>query len=108
MKFLISGKAIATSSTQKRNWTTKSGEMKHHIINPFIHDSAKSDLLAVTCIADTCVAADVYAKVLLILGEEKAIEYAKENNIIYLSVSNKGNMSMSTFLLNNFFRKKTK
>ncbi len=83
---LITNKAVATSSRMKRYW--KQGvHDKHHLVDPRTGDSSATDLVAVTVIADTCIEADVYAKVLLILGNTHALAYAKDNNLAYLAVT---------------------
>jgi thiamine biosynthesis lipoprotein len=60
--------AVATSSVAKRTWM-QGGVRRHHIIDPRTGEPAMTQALSVTAIARDIVAAEVYAKVLLIGGE---------------------------------------
>jgi FAD:protein FMN transferase len=60
---------LATSNLVKRKW----GEGYHHIIDPRTQTSSSSDLIQVTIISPDLIMAEVYTKVLLILGSEQGI-----------------------------------
>jgi thiamine biosynthesis lipoprotein len=67
---------IATSGVTKRR-----GENWHHIINPKTGQPAETDILVATVTSDTGVKADVYAKTIVIAGEEQA-KMLKDSNEI--------------------------
>ena len=54
--------ALATSGTDRRNWT-RGGLLQHHLIDPRTGRPARSPWRYVTACAATCVGADVAAKV---------------------------------------------
>ena len=54
--------ALATSGTDRRNWT-RGGELQHHLIDPRSGRPARSPWRYVTACAATCAGADVAAKV---------------------------------------------
>ncbi|WP_342046936.1 FAD:protein FMN transferase [Bacillus sp. OTU530] len=66
----LSSGALATSSTAKRRWKNN-GEWKHHLIDPRTGTSVNSRIVTVTVTAPTAVQADVWAKTVLLLGEEQ-------------------------------------
>lgn len=68
--FSLSAGALATSSTAKRRWKSN-GEWKHHLIDPRTGTSVNSRIVSVTVTAPTAVQADVWAKTVLLLGEEQ-------------------------------------
>lgn len=68
--FSLSSGALATSSTVKRRWK-RNGEWKHHLIDPRTGTSANSRIITITVTAPTAVQADVWAKTVLLLGEEQ-------------------------------------
>jgi thiamine biosynthesis lipoprotein len=59
--------AVATSSLRKRRWV-HNGETVHHIIDPRSGESARSNVLQCSVIADTAEHAEVVAKVGFIRG----------------------------------------
>lgn len=76
--------AIATSGITKRK-----GEGWHHIIDPRINQSANTDLLTATILADSATKADVYAKNIIIVGSQESLALAKKNNLkIWLQKNN--------------------
>jgi thiamine biosynthesis lipoprotein len=76
--------AIATSGITKRK-----GEGWHHIIDPRINQSADTDLLTATVLADSATKADVYAKNLIIVGSQESLALAKKDNLkIWLQKNN--------------------
>lgn len=65
----LSGGAIATSATTKRQWV-QNGIRRHHLIDPRTGMPARSGLRSVTVAASTCARAEVAAKVALVLGPQ--------------------------------------
>lgn len=73
-RLYLNHKALATSTIAKRRWQ-HDGQIKHHLINPHTGQSANTDALSVTVVAERTVLAEVYAKVALILGAEAGLAY---------------------------------
>ncbi|MEH7437603.1 FAD:protein FMN transferase [Neobacillus drentensis] len=73
---VISG-AVATSTSMKRKWIVN-GEWKHHLIDPRTGQPSDSEILSATISAPTAVEADVWAKTVLLLGEEQSKEWIKD------------------------------
>lgn len=69
--------AIATSTSMKRCWSVN-GANKHHLIDPSTGDASKSTIVSATVTAPTAVQADVWAKVALLLGEEKGKKWIRK------------------------------
>ena len=65
-----SWRAIATSSTAKRHWSTPSGTA-HHLIDPFRSTPADTYVIAVTACASTATAAEITTKNVLIQSTTK-------------------------------------
>lgn len=66
--------ALATSTTAKRRWQYR-GQTMHHLIDPRTGQPAQTDALSVTVVADRTVTAEIYAKVVLILGAAPGLAY---------------------------------
>lgn len=62
--------AIATSSTLKRRWRTDTGGTAHHLIDPRTGLPALTPFAQVTVRAESCTWAEVWAKAVLIGGDE--------------------------------------
>jgi thiamine biosynthesis lipoprotein len=62
--------AVATSTTLKRRWKTATGGSAHHLIDPRTGLPANSPFVQVTVRAETCWRAEVWAKAVLIGGDE--------------------------------------
>lgn len=62
--------AIATSTSMKRRWMVN-GEWKHHLIDPRTGSPSESSIVSATVTAPTAIEADVLAKTVLLVGEEK-------------------------------------
>lgn len=62
--------AIATSSTLKRRWRTDTGAIAHHLIDPRTGLPARTPFAQVTVRAESCTWAEVWAKAVLIGGNE--------------------------------------
>ena len=68
---------VATSGTDYRNWF-QNGQKRHHIIDPRSGESAETDLISVTVVAQDVVQAEMAAKVVLILGGEQGLAWLAE------------------------------
>lgn len=86
---MLSEKSVATSGRNRRKWMQNDLE-RHHLIDPSSHASASDELLSVTVIAGTTVAADILAKTLFIAGIEKGMKLAKQSDIPALFVRENG------------------
>ena len=88
--------AVATSSVAKRTWN-QGGKPRHHLIDPRTGEPAHTDWLSVTVIDPDVIAAEVYAKALLISGREEAPSLLKKRKeLTYLAVNPQGQLSGST------------
>lgn len=65
---------VATSGTDYRRWR-QGGRWNHHIIDPRTGQPAQTDVFAATVIAPNASEAEMAAKVALLLGSERAIEW---------------------------------
>lgn len=85
---------IATSTTLKRRWTTSAGQPAHHLIDPGTGTPSDSPLVQVTARADACWLAEVWAKAVLIGGED-TLERAIRAGIPILAFDAGGGRRMS-------------
>jgi len=76
----ISNEGIATSGNTRKHWEI-GGKKFHHLINPLDIDKFSFKLKSVTVVADTTEEADVLAKILFLMGLDKGLQFADENNI---------------------------
>ena len=67
-------RALATSTVARRRWQ-RNGHMMHHLIDPRTGQPAHTDAISVSVIADRTMAAEIHAKVALILGAEQGLTY---------------------------------
>lgn len=67
---------VATSSVVKRRWKTKTGS-NHHLIDPFAGRPSETSILSATVTAPTAALADVWAKTVLLMGEEEGSRWIK-------------------------------
>ncbi len=86
--------AIATSTTMRRRWN-RGGRWLHHIVDPRTGAPAASDVVQVTVLAPTAVAADVHAKTALILGSEAGLRWLTERSLPALLVTDGGEVVRS-------------
>lgn len=86
--------AVATSGVTRRKWENKKGKF-HHLINPKNPSNFSFDLKTVTVVAKTCEEADVWAKVLFLMGKEKGMKFSEDNDIKSLFWDYKGNIFLS-------------
>ncbi len=83
---IVSDKAIATSGINKRVWQ-KYGQPKHHIIDPRTAQSSQTNLACTTVIGESTITCDIVAKMLLIHGADKGLEYCESNNIAAIFIT---------------------
>jgi len=77
----LDNKALATSGNY-RKYYEKDGIKYSHTIDPFTGFPAQNNLLSVTVIHDDCMFADAYATALMVMGVEKAKQFAYNNSDI--------------------------
>lgn len=94
LTFHLQNKAIATSGISRRKWEHE-GKRAHHLINPFTPDQFRFDIKSVTCIMDSAEQADVWAKVLFLMGPEKGLQFAEHNHIACIFVGYQGTVRIS-------------
>ncbi len=70
----LANRALASSTVAKRRWR-KDGRLQHHLIDPRTGRPAETDLVSVTVVASRTVLADIFAKVVLLLGSEAGLAY---------------------------------
>ena len=76
----ITNAGIATSGNTRKYW--EAGNKKfHHLLNPRQAQQFSFDLKSVTVVAPTTQEADVWAKVLFILGPTEGFNFATKHNI---------------------------
>ncbi|WNR43364.1 FAD:protein FMN transferase [Paenibacillus roseipurpureus] len=63
---------VATSSTRRRRWVTREGEM-HHLIDTRSMRPSQSDVVQTTVVGPDLVACEVWAKVLCMLGTDEGV-----------------------------------
>ncbi|MEH7094935.1 FAD:protein FMN transferase [Neobacillus vireti] len=82
----VSDGAIATSTSMKRRWKVN-GRSKHHLIDATTGEPSASTIISSTVTAPTAVEADVLAKVVLLLGEErgKALLSVKKKTAVIIN-----------------------
>jgi thiamine biosynthesis lipoprotein len=74
---LVPEGGVATSGRDYRRWQ-RNGQWQHHIIDPRSGLPAQTDVMSVTVIGPTTHAAEVAAKVVLILGSDEGLSWLEE------------------------------
>lgn len=77
--------SISTSGTYKRKW-----DNHHHIIDPNIFSSSKSDIISASIIHPKGYIAEVLATASIIWGKEKAKIFLNKNKISYIFIGHDG------------------
>jgi thiamine biosynthesis lipoprotein len=86
---------VATSSVMKRTWS-QGDKVRHHLIDPRTGEPAVNDWLSVTVISPDLITADVYAKAILIAGENGLDDLLQTNEeLTYIVVNQWGELSGS-------------
>ena len=90
----LQDEGIATSGISRKHWQI--GEKKfHHLINPKDPKTFSYDIKTVTVISEKTVEADGRAKTLVLMGKERGLQFANENNIKALFLDYRGNVYIS-------------
>ncbi len=90
----LHNQGIAISGISHKSWAI--GEKKfHHLINPKNPQNFSFDLKTVAVIKEKTVEADGRAKVLFLMGREKGLEFANQNNLKTLFLDYKNNVYLS-------------
>lgn len=76
---LVSGRGLATSSTQKRRWR-RAGLAQHHILDPASGLPAEPVWRSVTVAAATCLRANAFSTAAIVAGRD-AVEMLRENHL---------------------------
>jgi len=90
----ISDEAVATSGITRRKWES-GGRKFHHLINPRNFKKFDFDLKSVTVIKENTISADVWAKVLFLMGIKEGIEFYNSKKIKSLFLDYKSNLYLS-------------
>ena len=91
---ILENSAVATSGITRRKWEIR-GKKYHHLINPMYPYNFSFNLKSVTVVDKMCEKADVFAKVLYMMGIEAGMNFAKEKNIASLFLDYRGNIYLS-------------
>ncbi|NOZ07205.1 MAG: FAD:protein FMN transferase [Chloroflexi bacterium] len=70
----VRDRAVATSSRTKRRWV-RGEQRQHHLMDPRHGRPSQSDLLSVTIVAQRAAIAEIYAKVVFLLGSAAGLNY---------------------------------
>ncbi len=76
----LSNKSLATSGSY-RKFVERNGKRYSHAIDPKTGYPVQHTLLSVSVLADDCATADAYATAFLVMGLDKAMEMAKQQNL---------------------------
>ncbi|NTW15406.1 MAG: FAD:protein FMN transferase [Candidatus Moranbacteria bacterium] len=87
---ILSDRAVATSGTDRRRWTTVDGRVRHHLIDPRTGKSAETDIVSATVVAESVVRAETFAKSLCILGSSEAEPFARRHALPMFLVTDDG------------------
>lgn len=85
---LVAG-GLATSGRDRRHWT-RSGQSRHHIIDPSTGSPSTSDLMRVTVVGRTAVDAEILAKHLFLMGSGAAVRTADRERLPAILVTEDG------------------
>ena len=87
--------AVATSSIMKRTWI-QGENVRHHLIDPRTGEPAETDWLCTTVLTPDILAAEVYAKSILIAGANEASNLLKaKKDMTWIAVDRNGNLTGS-------------
>lgn len=99
----LENEGIATSGISRKRWLF--GDKKvHHLINPKDPENFSYNIKTVTVIEEKTVEADGRAKVLVLMGKEKGLEFANKNNIKALFLDYRGNVWLSKAIRENIIK----
>jgi FAD:protein FMN transferase len=86
----VGNNGIATSGDY-RNYFEEDGVRYSHLINPLTGSPITHNLVSVTVVAASCMTADGLATALSIMGKDKALSLAIENQLAVLLITKEGN-----------------
>ena len=72
---------VATSGKDRRRWN-QNGLPRHHIIDPYTGQSAKTNVMTVTIVAPTVMEAEAAAKAVFILGGEEGLNWIEADPVL--------------------------
>ena len=72
---------VATSGRDRRLWN-QNGLPRHHIINPYTGQPAKTNVMTATIVAPTVMEAEAAAKAVLILGGEEGLKWIESDPVL--------------------------
>lgn len=80
---LLNRGGVATSGRDYRRWKNrKSDPWQHHIIDPRTREPAQTDVLSVTVVAPTILAAEMAAKIVLIEGSQRGLAWLEAHSTL--------------------------
>jgi FAD:protein FMN transferase len=91
----IANAGIATSGISRKKWQIN-GKKFHHLVNPKDPNNFSYELRTVSVIAENTENADGRAKVLVLMGKEKGMEFSEKNKIAAFFLDYKGNIFISS------------
>ena len=91
----VRDRAVATSTTARRRWSTQGREC-HHLIDPRTGLPSESGVISATVVAESVASAEVLAKVALLLGPEAGLRFLEDQQDVEgLLVLTEGEMRWS-------------
>ncbi|MCR5451180.1 MAG: FAD:protein FMN transferase [Lachnospiraceae bacterium] len=90
-----SNKSIVTSGTYERYFIVND-KLYHHILNPFTGYPEDNDISSVTVITDSSTDADALSTALFLMGKDKALSFAKENDDVDIIIITNGGEIISS------------
>ena len=88
----LSDGGITTSSTHSRRWLHQ-GLERHHVIDPATGTTSRTDLAAVTVVANAGWLAEAHATAALLRGSSEAIRYLQARGLSGLAVTHDGQVA---------------
>lgn len=101
---LLKDCAVATSGINRRRWRVNNQE-KHHLIDPNTGESANTDVVSVTVVSGDAESADIWAKVLCILGSNEGLRRAEEKAIPGIFVEQNGSIQYTQYVKSYVWKK---
>ncbi|MFL6518037.1 MAG: FAD:protein FMN transferase [Bacillus sp. (in: firmicutes)] len=83
--------ALATSATTKRQWLMN-GERMHHLIDTRTGKPSKSQVVSATVTAPSALEADVWAKTVLLLGEQEGKQWITRKGVPAVLITKDGDI----------------
>jgi FAD:protein FMN transferase len=87
----VEKEALATSTTMKRKWLMN-GQWQHHLIDTKTGKPSESTIVSATITAPTALEADVWAKTVLLLGEQKGQEWIARKGVTSVLITSDGSI----------------